>query len=239
MNATIFKINKIEDIQKRDINIKKPIIHSDAFTLFDVFYKNKFFLVQFDSIQLTNRHTNTFVSTSFDKLEQLTNTILDRVEQNKHYTSLFSEKTRYKSVSGSHLRIQNMSILDTIVFDLNGDTIDLNRILPSDDLKLLLYIKHIWINKTQYGCKICVSQILRNEPLGIRDSMFIGMGRFIKQTSIICQNTQPQQPQQPPPPPPHNGRTVKSNDIKTAIRPTLSELLTGLKNLKNLKITKL
>jgi hypothetical protein len=112
------------------------------------------------------------------------------------------------------------------VFDFNASQISLDNLKLTDNVRLILYVKNIWVNDTHYGFNIKLSQIQRLEPLGL--NMFIGLTLNSKPT---------------PPPPPNklvtNTLTIKQikkneKSVKTnaSVRPSLPDILNSIKKLR-------
>jgi hypothetical protein len=225
-----YTIHRVCDIRQNCITIKKPINYSRDFMVFDVFYKDKFFLLKMDGIHLTHSSftTKTFSANHLEKFFDLKNIIVDKLTKNKRYASCFSEKIPSDKICQSHIKITNMSLIDTLIFDTNGANIGFERIKPMDKLSIVLYIQSIWTNQTHFGLKCSICQILRSEPFGITKNMFTA-GPY----SVVPRLIPP-----PPPPTPTRSKTiveitpVVGTVVGPVVRPSLSELLNSIKLLK-------
>jgi hypothetical protein len=166
-----------------------------------------------------------------EELSFIFSELINKVKNNNSYVDLFHKKKLYSVIEENKtiLRCNTICEFDTTVFDFNASQISLDNLKLTDNVRLILYVKNIWVNDTHYGFNIKLSQIQRLEPLGL--NMFIGLTLNSKPTPT------------PPPPPPNklvtNTLTIKQikkneKSVKTnaSVRPSLPDILNSIKKLR-------
>lgn len=246
-NSTVFKINEIEPA---NVNIKKPTIYfqkqSEYFlTIFDLYYNNKPILIMSNRLQICKKTDNSikFVDTQstscLHSFASLLRTLLTRVEKTSLYEKMIKEKSYHSMFdeSDNQLLIRDINQNDTIVFDSDTNEIPLHRLQFQDNVRVILYLKNMWINEQKLGFNIKVSQIMREEPLGLKKCLFT-------QTIPV-----------PPPLPPPPKMMLKLKGIKTGnelvkkntekqnltpsplpVRPSLNEIIASKSKLRKTNI---
>jgi hypothetical protein len=230
-------INDLKSLAVKDLNIKKPIKYSqNNIVHFDIYNKNESLLLLTQSFQIMQKYSNKCIkfldSQSFlEELSFIFSKLINKVKNNNSYVDLFHKKTLYSVIEENNtiLRCNTICEFDTTVFDFNASQISLDNLKLTDNVRLILYVKNIWVNDTHYGFNIKLSQIQRLEPLGL--NMFIGLTLNYKPLPT------------PPPPPPKkvvtNTSTIKQikkneKSVKTnaSVRPSLPDILNSIKNLR-------
>jgi hypothetical protein len=230
-------INDLKSLAVQDVNIKKPIKYSqNNIVHFDIYNKNEPLLLLTPSFQIMQKYSNKCIkfldSQSFlEELSFIFSELINKVKNNNSYIDLFHKKKLYSVLEENNtiLRCNTICEFDTTVFDFNASQISLDNLKLTDNVRLILYVKNIWVNDTHYGFNIKLSQIQRLEPLGL--NMFIG----------LTLNSKPTPP--PPPPPPNklvtNTLTIKQikkneKSVKTnaSVRPSLPDILNSIKKLR-------
>ena len=237
MHYTSLDISKICE---RKINVKKPLHFDDSYTIFNVTYDDSFFLLNVSNVHLSesNSKFNSYVSNNFVAMYQLFDTIMNRVSNHSKYKHYFIDKQNTNRTD-QKIKVPTSRNQDIVVFDLNGQEIDISRLYFADRLNIVLYLKHIWINRMSYGFYFVISQILRNEPIGIKQNLF--MNDFEQQTTklnISGHGRTSRIPIPPPPPPPpslkSHPRSINKQLPTNLMRPTQKELLDGICNLRKI-----
>jgi hypothetical protein len=223
-------IRNFEEIKDSLINIKKPIQNRGNY-YFDIFYKNELLLFQTNITKLISKgYYNEFImyDTAFkEKLQQLLGYIYKTIKKNNTYEEYFKGKKQISVFNENILKISNLEheidVYD-IEYKLKGGKEALNL---QDNVRLILYLKNVWINQSSFGVNLKVVQIQLLEPYNIKVCLF-------------RRNFNP-----PPPPPPLPIRkqeiALQSNDLSNSkkytnmvIRPTLQELLLSKTKLKKI-----
>ena len=241
----------LHNICEASINIKKPLYFDDTYKVFNLTYDDKFFLLKVPNIQLaeTNSKFYSYVSNNFSRMHKLFDKILQRLSSHSLYKDDFVDKHNTNSTKNTRIKTLTSRNKDIVVFDLNGFEIDISRLFFGDKLSIIFNVKHVWINKTSYGVYFIISQILRNEPIGIKQNLFfdhashkqdkyiyndITVNNLLNQkqpTSLTC--VLPALPP-PPPPPPLQSNSKRCPQRITIMRPTQKELLEGIGNLRKI-----
>ena len=123
-----------------------------------------------------------------------------------------------------------------------GCSINWDDFRPYDDVDLVLYIRGIWCSEKQYGFSYVLCQMRRNEPLGIRSSLFIksNVQNYVQHsTNTTLPSTLPSIP--PPPPPPQISKIFMSQNLNAQlggviVRPTLEAIIESRQKLRKSKI---
>ncbi len=239
----IYKIYDIDNLG--NINIKKPIVHSDKYTVFDLFIeKYSSVLICTSKLQINYinnqaiclKDNNNFI----EKLDILLNNIKNRLIKNENYKDIFLKKKYHSLIYNNSLKINNISQKDICVYNLEGSKISYDSLLCCDNIACILYIKNCWLNDNRFGFTIKISQIQRKEPLNLSSNL------FMKSTS----SSSSLPPPPPPPPPPislnkrtnnFNKRTIFINKNEqtdtekypnTIVRPSLHEILRSKNKLR-------
>lgn len=243
-----YTVFKISDIDAASINIKKPTVYypNDSLTVFDLYCNNKPILILSSRLQICNKRDNMirFVDTQntscLHALASMLRTVIKRLKNTSLYEKMIQTKSYHTLFddSDNQLQIRDINAKDTIVFDHSYTQIPLHHLEFQDNVKIILYLKNFWINERNYGFNIKVSQILREEPLGITKSLF------------------PHTMHVPPPPPPPQKMMLKinksgncDNSVKKnldqmqnplpsslPVRPSLSDIITSKSKLRKTNI---
>lgn len=232
MHYTSLDIGKICE---KKINVKKPLHFDDSYTIFNVTYDDSFFLLNVSNVHLSESNSKfySYVSNNFVTMYQLFDTIMNRVSNHSKYKHYFADKQNTNRTD-QKIKIPTSRNEDIVVFDLNGQEIDIARLYFADRLNIVLYLKHIWINRMNYGFYFVISQILRNEPIGIKQNLF--MNDSDQHTAKINISRTSRIPIPPPPPIPPTSRSRQINKPlpTNLMRPTQKELLDGICNLRKI-----
>lgn len=236
----------INDVSTDDVNIKKPVSYpSNRLSVFDLYYRNKFFLVLVDRMHICNigeksmRFVFANCGVEQNRVRLVERKLIERIRLVEAYAPLF-ENREHRSIlcdNESMLNIRDISELDTPVFDLSGNIIDIPRLKFQDKVRLILYVKSIWVNERYYGLTVKIAQIERTEPMGSRVALF--------PQSVY---TRPSPP--PPPPPPlslkninvkhhiKKKKTIDDTDKRTTgvIRPSVAEIMESMNKLRKTNI---
>ena len=120
---------------------------------------------------------------------------MKRIQSINEYKTLFCNKKIInilkKQQSCRILTIKDVCNIDTVIFDTNNEIIEMKNIKYQDNVRLILYLKNIWVMPDKFGINLKVSQIQRLEPLSLCKSLF-------QNNKLIS----PTLPPPPPPPPP-------------------------------------
>lgn len=239
----LYKIYDIDEVT--NINIKKPIVHYDKYTVFDLCLdKSNCVLICTSKLQINYinnqaiclKDNNNFI----EKLSIILDNIKNRLLKNRIYKNTFFKKKYHSLIYNNSLKINNISQKDICVYNSEGYKMSYNSLLCCDNVVCILYIKNCWINETYFGFTIKISQIQRREPLNLSTNL------FVKPLLIP-----PPPPPLPPPPPPHltnkqntnnfNKRTLFINKNEhentekypnTIVRPSLHEILRSKNKLR-------
>lgn len=243
------KLLDLKDVLKERINIKRPLIYpNNEMTTFELYYNNETILIDMSCLHICEKSKNiklTDTSQSIHKLNKLIKDILMRVKNNEKYMNKFRNKEMYKMIEEEEeeeekcIKFNNICEYDTTVFDILGDTMCYKELKKNDKVRLILYMKNLWVNDRFYGINIKISQIQRLEPLGIK--------KLIVNPRVIIN---PVMIKAPPPPPqlplninnirPHiqpkitskNRHTENLNSLKKIMRPSLMDILNSRGNLR-------
>lgn len=220
-------VYQLKDVCVRSMNIKRPIIqsnnHNTRAVIFDIYYKNEYLLIDLSGKQIVSKRRDISVIDStvphMSQLEQLIASVLDRVRTNSKYREHFENKMMYRMIDDNIMTFKNVCEYDTTVFDMMEGRIDLVRLKPNDNVRLLIYIKNIWINERFYGINIKLSQIQRMEPMGLNKYLFAN-------------------PRIPPPPKPppilmkKNPEPISNPKNNKIVRPSLTDILKSREKLR-------
>lgn len=223
-------IIKIEEIKDSLINIKKPFQNRGNY-YFDIFYKNELLLFQTNITKLISKgYYNEFImydAVFKDEIQQLLGYIYKTIKKKNIYDEYFKGKKQISVFNENVLKISNLEH-DIDVYDieykLKGGKEALNL---QDNVRLILYLKNVWINQTSFGVNLKVVQIQLLEPYNVKSCLF--RRNFI-----------------PPPPPPlpiikpeivsqSNDKSKSQKYTNMVIRPTLQELLLSKTKLKKIR----
>lgn len=249
-----------------DINIKKPLhyynpnsvgcngkISSVLLYVYDLYYQNKHFMMLTDRLQVSFmshkcvRFTDTKPGTCIYALKGIVEKIVERIRTNDLYRDLFENKEFHSCIDslGNMITMRDICQRDTIMFDIQGSALPLDRLCYQDNVRLILYFKSVWINEKYYGLNIKVSQIERLEPLGLKKSLFDSQSKCVRSVPVP-----PPAPPPPPPPPPkavsrsHHVKAWKVDKKKenrdgapaAVIRPSLVDILNSRNKLRKTNI---
>lgn len=218
------KVQKLSEINVKHVNIKKPIIYPHNGTiLFDIYYKNEWLMLDIQGTNISNKNKNiTFIDSTVQnmrELEQLSKDITDRVKSNSKYNEYFKGKQSYCMINDRSITFKNVCEYDTVVFDMMERKIDMMRLKVNDNVRILIYLKNLWINDKYFGINIKLSQIQRIEPLGLNKYLFVN-------TNIPV----------PPKPPPLLGKKspaqISNPKFNKVVRPSLNDILNSRENLR-------
>ena len=214
----MFNVIDINKIDHQKINIKKPYIfkknyNNQEIKTFDLYHENKSILLMTDVLQLYSKNNYCLEFIQNKKkgclyyLNQLFNYILKRIQSINEYNVLFRDKQFMhilkKQQNCRILTIKDVCNIDTVVFNTNNEVIQIQNIKYQDNVRLILYLKNIWVTPDNIGINLKVSQIQRLEPLLLTKSLFQNNkdGNFKNLNS----------PPNPPPPPPISLKTRTSH----------------------------
>ena len=274
----VFDVTHYAKIQLDSVNVKKPLryynpnsskdgLNSESVLLYvyDVYYENKYFMVLTDRLQVSFlspkcvRFVDTKQGSCVYALKGMIDKIVERIRVNQVYADLFRDKSFHSCIDslGNILTVRDMCEQDTVMFDQEGAQIPLDRLRYQDSVRLILYLKSVWINGKYFGLNLKISQIERLEPLGITRSLFHGPSD--RRVCFAQLGSAPKLLQQPPPPPPPlppgpllRGKQDKGLAAKAAkvdkknseeedadtvvIRPSLVDILNSRKKLRKTNI---
>jgi hypothetical protein len=224
VSNSICNIHRISDINVNNLNIKKPIIYCRNETvLFDIYYRNESLLLDVQGYQICCKKKHiTFVDCvgeTIKQLEHLFNSIIERVKSNSKYKEYFEKKEVYRMIDGNMITFKNICEYDTVVFDMLKNKIDMVRLKLHDNVRLLIYVKNLWVNDKYFGINIKLSQIQRIEPMGLN----------------ICLSKNTNIPLPPKPPQIFVKKSVKQNlnpKNNEIVRPSLNDILKSRGNLR-------
>jgi hypothetical protein len=191
--------------------------------MFDIYYKNEYLLIDLSGKQIVSKRRDIAVIDStvphMSQLEQLIASVLERVRTNSKYREHFENKMMYRMIENNIMTFKNVCEYDTTVFDMTDGQIDLSRLKANDNVRLLIYIKNIWVNERFYGINIKLSQIQRMEPMGLNKYLFAN-------------------PRIPPPPKPplklmkKNPEPISNPKNNKIVRPSLIDILKSREKLR-------
>lgn len=225
-------IIKIDEIVDNLINIKKPIQNKGNF-YFDIFYKNELLLFQTNVMKLVSKgYYNEFVmyDTVFKKeIQRLLGYIYKTIKKKSTYDEYFKGKKQTPVFHENVFKISNLEN-DIDIYDIEYNLKGGKDVLClQDNVRLILYLKNIWINQTSYGVNLKVVQMQLLEPYNIKSCLF---------RRNLNMPPRPPPPPTPPPkpkPPPKQEISPHSNEYTNmVIRPTLQELLLSKTKLKKI-----
>lgn len=233
-------IYDIDNVGK--VTIKKPIVHSDKYTVFELSMKNSDCILICTSKLQINFINNQSIclkdnSNFIDKLDSILQNIKNRLMKHHTYKELFAKKKYYSLAYKNSLKINNISQKDICVFDYEGSKSCYNYLMNCDNVACILYIKNCWVNESRFGFSIKISQIQRKEPLNLSKNLF---------NNIPLLSSTPTPPPPPPPPPSkikkHSNKNMFFIDKKhvsefeklpnTIVRPSLHEILRSKNKLR-------
>ena len=255
----------IDDICLEDVNIKKPVSYSNGGVfVFDLYYQNRFMLVLTDRMHVSSinergfRFVDAKSKTCLKQLRTLENRIIDRIRMVDSYYPLFHEKERHSIVCDTEdaMHVRDVCANDTIVFDLSGEVIGLDRLKFQDSVRLIFYLKSVWANERFYGIKVKIAQIERLEPMGHKTSLFASNGRTggFNKTVLTQRSLAPTPPPPTPPPPPPPGSSLQPSSVghknkrppnsthdthpirDRVIRPSVEQILESMNKLRKTNI---
>lgn len=206
----MFNVIEIDKLNHENVNIKKPYTFKKNFNheeikTFDVYNENKYLLLLTKTLQIysKNNYCLDFVQNKkkgcLHFLDKLLKSIIKRIKAIDEYKPMFDNKnilSNFKYQENCRiLTIKDICYKDTCVFDTNNEVIQMENIKVQDNVRLILYIKNIWIKSDSIGINIKVSQIQRLEPLLLCKSLF----KNIQNTNVKNLNPPPIPPPVPPP----------------------------------------
>ena len=187
-------------------------------------------------------------------LDNILKNIIDRIKSVKEYKSIFQNKNIIPILKNQEscriLTIRDICNIDTVIFNSSNEVIQIENLKYRDNVRLILYLKSVWVSQENIGISLKVSQIQRLEPLLLYKSLFED-----EQTNNFIKKPPP-----PPPPPPklnkkknlelkegHDKRAFlliqkehdeKQNSEQTAIRtrPSLSDIIPSKNKLRKTNI---
>jgi hypothetical protein len=235
----------IKNINESSVKIKKPLTFDETYKVFNLSYDDNFFLLRVQNIHLaeTNSKCYSYVSNNFLIMHKLFDTIINKISSHSMYKNYFDGKLNKNSTKSTRIKTATSRNEDIVVFDINGSEIDISRLFFADKLNIVFNVKHVWINRTSYGIYYVISQILRNEPIGIKQNLFFDTFAFTRDSrqdainrdtcTISSNNVQLSLPPIPPPLPPPMPKRIQSR--LNVIRPTQQELMEGIEKLKKIR----
>lgn len=223
----MFNVVDIDKLDLTKINIKKPYTlkknNDYEFVSFDLYNSNKPILLMTKTLQIyskTNFSLQMIQNTKkgcLNILSKIHNSILERIKSIEEYKKYIINKKIFKIISKHNesriLSIKNICNIDTVIFNSNNDIININNIKFQDNVRLILYLKNIWIGQNNIGISIKISQIQRLEPLLLYKSLFSKeYSQQIHEESLLPQQLLPPPP--PPPPSPSLLQKPKQNNLQ-------------------------
>jgi len=135
MHYTSLDIGKICE---KKINVKKPLHFDDSYTIFNVTYDDSFFLLNVSNVHLSESNSKfySYVSNNFVTMYQLFDTIMNRVSNHSKYKHYFADKQNTNRTD-QKIKIPTSRNEDIVVFDLNGQEIDISRLYFADRLNIV------------------------------------------------------------------------------------------------------
>lgn len=206
----MFNVIDTCNIDNTKINIKKPYVFDQLNRVhFDIFYDNTPFLIMTKSVQVCMKGMfyMKFIQRTkngcLQKLDRVLHNIYDRVVNNNEFKDKIVGKSFFSGIDNNDewnkvLKVKNICFTDTRFFDTENEVITASNIKQYDNVRLIIYIKHLWVRDNEVGINLKISQLQRLEPLFLSYSMF----------EIKKKNKQI-----PNPPPPPSLRTNKKNNI--------------------------
>ena len=240
---TDIEIHMVEHLDCNGFNVKKPFF-SKGIHYFDVFFKNKMFLLQTNMLKVKSKgryiQFNVVDENFKNKFSNVMNHLYGILQKNKEYKALIHNKRNVCSINNNVITFSNLEE-EIDVYDIDYMLKGGKEVLSlHDNVRLILYLKNIWVNDTAYGVNLKIIQLQLLEPYNVKRCLF-------KNKSI------PIPPPPPPPPPPprqipsasasrlnistlhttYNNYFFNKPRVKTeTIRPTLSEIITSKEKLK-------
>lgn len=225
-------VTNLSDVNKSQINIKKPIEYpKNKFVVFDIYYNNNYFLILLNNVQICYKGNNIkFIETNscMKDIKNVVDNTINRVKDNTKYQEYFKKKEFYSMIEENKvINFKNNCGYDTRVYDIEQNEIEFDRLKTNDNVSLIIYVKNIWVNEKYYGINIKLSQIQRKEPVGLKTNFFTkGLPKY----SIP-----------PPPTPPvkkekQDKEGIKNPKKELIVRPSLTDILKSREKLRKTNI---
>ena len=246
----MFNITDSCNIDNTKINIKKPYVFYHLNRIhFDIFYDNSPFLVMTKMIQVCIKgmfYMKFIQSTKngcLHNLDRVLQNIYNRVVNHDEFKKRLVGKFFFSGISNDDkwnkvLVVKNICFTDTRFFDTENEVITVSNIKQNDNVRLIIYIKNLWVGENEVGINLKISQLQRLEPLFLSYSLF------------EIKNNNKKIPNPPPPPPlPKNKKKIihdvidwdiiKKKEILKIVpevtRPSLNDIIDSKNKLRKTK----